>query len=68
MRRETFRNRALEAALVALVVYGIAFYVLNLPSWVKVAGGIVIGAAWLYLYVASPAIRAVNRKRVKGHS
>jgi hypothetical protein len=41
-----------RAALVAIVVYVVAFY--------KLTGGIVLAAAWLYLYVTSPAMRFVE--------
>jgi len=32
IRRDTLRNRALEIGIIAIVVYGTAFYVLDLPD------------------------------------
>jgi hypothetical protein len=65
IRREIFWDHVRAVGLVALVVYVVAFYVFDLPDWLKLAGGIVLGAAWLALYVAAPIIRSVKRRRVK---
>jgi multisubunit Na+/H+ antiporter MnhC subunit len=68
IRRDTLRNRALEIAIVVIVLYGIAFYVFDPPDWLKVVAGIALAGAWLFLYVAAPAMRAAKRRRLKGHS
>jgi hypothetical protein len=53
------RNR--ELALVALVVYGIAFLAFDLPGWLRLAGAVALGAGWLVLFVGLPILRATRR-------
>jgi len=67
IRREALKNRPIELAVIAIVFYAIAFYVFDLPDWLKIAAGIVLSAGWLYLFVVYPTVRAVKR-RAKGHS
>jgi|tagenome__1003787_1003787.scaffolds.fasta_scaffold14621204_1 hypothetical protein len=67
MRRETLRDRAIELAVVAIVVYCIAFYALDLPDWLKVAAGLVLAGGWLFVYVAVPVIGAIRQRRVGRH-
>jgi len=68
MRRETLRDRAIDVAVIAIVVYCIAFYALDLPGWLKLAAGIVLASGWLYLYVVLPAIAAMRQRRARRHS
>jgi hypothetical protein len=68
IRRETLRNRALEIAIGAIVVYGIGFYLFDLPDWLMLTAGIGLGAGWVALYVVAPLLRALRRRRVKGYS
>ena len=67
IRRETLRNRALEIAIGAIIVYGIAFYAFDLPDWLKLTAGIILGAGWVALYVVAPLLRAFRRRRVRGY-
>jgi hypothetical protein len=39
----------------------IAFYVFDLPSWLRVGARVVLAAAWLTLYVATPLARWLKR-------
>ncbi len=68
IRRDTLKNRAIEVAVIAIVAYLVAFYVFDLPSWLKLAAGIGLGAAWLYVFLVHPTIRTVKRKRFGEHS
>lgn len=48
-------NRVLELAVIAIVVYAIAFYVFDLPDWLRLVAAILSGGAWIYLYAVYPA-------------
>jgi hypothetical protein len=65
IRRVISLDHMRAVGLVVLVAYAVAFYAFDLPDSLKLIGGIVLGAAWLALYVAVPIIRSVARRRVK---
>jgi len=65
IRGDSLRDRAREVVVVAIVVYLIAFYAFDLPDWLKLAAGIVLGGAWLALFIGLRILNSVKRGRVK---
>jgi len=53
----------LEAALILLGIYAVVFYGFDPPGWVKMIGGAVLIAAWVFVYVVAPLRRRVLRSR-----
>ncbi len=66
----TFRppyNMALAVAGPALVV--LLTYVVHLPHWLRITAGVVVGLAWVWMYILAPATRHLPRDRnPEGHS
>jgi hypothetical protein len=65
IRRAALWDRAHDVALIALVLYVVAFYAFDLPDWLKLAGGIVLGAGWLAVFVGLPILRSVKRSHIE---
>jgi hypothetical protein len=50
-------NAARNVAVVLVAGYLIAFYAFDLPYWVKLGAGVILGVAWLSLYIGLPMVR-----------
>ena len=53
-------------SVIALVAYGIAFYVFDLPYWLRAIAGSILGAGWVGLYLILPITRWHRLRRRRG--
>jgi hypothetical protein len=63
----TFRppyNTLLGLAAVTTVV--LVAFVVPIPHWLRATFGVMVGAIWIWMFVLSPSLRAVKRRRLKG--